>query len=638
MNELVEADVRYLAQQRPEQIKFILSGMAATMQDIEGKAEAMKSQGWFQRMLKTVTGKNKLTLEEIQQNRDKLNTYMAEAVSELYRLGLVDHSIIMSLGTQINEIYMEHTQLKQLLGAFVVKLNEKIDSVDNFHMLITEIDQGVYTNGLPISNICKILSQFDRRILEDPRKLDIIRRGLTKQNIIRDDTITLDNYIADIFSVPMEEAGQVYMELGIMRSSFIANLSTKVMEGYHFLPDLERKLKSRESLIDKLISEENLDRSVAFSTAEIYDDFVNSKLDIQSGISLSSDSTANASNSISSSSDRVDEASEEELRQDFVLCRKMAEHGSANAQHILGDFYNKGDGGVAQDYTQAVHWYRMAAEQGCSDAQNKLGNRYRDGLGVEQDCVQAVYWYRKAAEQGQVYGQRNLAICYETGNGVERNYVQSVYWYRKAAEQGNIDAQCSLGYCYEVGNGVGKDMMQAAYWYRKAAEQGHTIAQYNFGLCYEYGDGTVKSNTQAAYWYKKAAEQGYAKAQYKLGLCYYFGDGVEKNKIQAAYWFKVSAEQGFAKAQYKLGLCYDFGDGVERNGEQAAYWFRKAAEQGDSESQRILGNCYKCGDFYGLEKDYSQAAYWYSKAAEQGNIDARHALESLEEYLKCNQY
>ena len=626
MNELVEADVRYLAQQRPEQIKFILSGMAATMQDIEGKAEAMKSQGWFQRMLKTVTGKNKLTLEEIQQNRDKLNTYMAEAVSELYRLGLVDHSIIMSLGTQINEIYMEHTQLKQLLGAFVVKLNEKIDSVDNFHMLITEIDQGVYTNGLPISNICKILSQFDRRILEDPRKLDIIRRGLTKQNIIRDDTITLDNYIADIFSVPMEEAGQVYMELGIMRSSFIANLSTKVMEGYHFLPDLERKLKSRESLIDKLISEENLDRSVAFSTAEIYDDFVNSKLDIQFGISLSSDSTANASNSISSSSDRVDEASEEELRQDFVLCRKMAEHGNANAQHILGDFYNKGDGGVAQ---------------------NKLGNRYNNGLGVEQDCVQAVYWYRKAAEQGQVYGQLNLAICYETGNGVEQDYVQSVYWYRKAVEQGNLDAQCNLGYCYDVGRGVGKDSMQAAYWYRQAAEQGSSIAQCKLGVCYSNGYGVEKDEIQAVYWYQKSAEQGnvdasillkycnekgHAFAQYQLGVCYQYGEEVKKSKFEAAYWYRKAAEQGNLSAQYQLGLCYDYGDGVVRDGKQAAYWYRKAAEQGDAQAQYTLGNCYLHADFYGLEKSYRQATNWYRKAAKQNHIDARNALKSIKWY------
>lgn len=84
----------------------------------------------------------------------------------------------MSLGTQLNELYADHVQLKQMLGAFVSKLNEKIDSVDNFHMLTTEIGQGVYDTYSPLNAICKIMSQYDNRILNDDRKLDILKRGL----------------------------------------------------------------------------------------------------------------------------------------------------------------------------------------------------------------------------------------------------------------------------------------------------------------------------------------------------------------------------------------------------------------------------------------------------------------------------
>ena len=78
-----------------------------------------------------------------------------------------------------------------MLGAFVSKLNEKIDSVDNFHMLATEIDQGIYSFDTPIFAICKIISQFDKRILDDSRKLDIIRRSMVSQNIINDEQISL---------------------------------------------------------------------------------------------------------------------------------------------------------------------------------------------------------------------------------------------------------------------------------------------------------------------------------------------------------------------------------------------------------------------------------------------------------------
>ena len=294
MDEQVQADVQYLTQQKPEQIQLILSGMAAAMQDIEAKAETMQSQNWFQRMVKTVTGKSKLTLDEIRQNHDKLNMYMAEAVAELYRLGQVDHAVVMSLGTQINEIYADHLQFKQTLGAFAAKLNEKIESVDNFHMLITEIDQGVYTDGPPISSICRVLSQFDRRILEDERKLDIIRRALVQQNILREEPVVLTDYFMQVLDIPITEAGQIYMELGTMRGSFIAPLTMTMMESYHFLPDLARKAKSRTSLIDKVIREENLDETVSLSTQEIYDDFVNSKVDMQRSLSIFAETISNA--------------------------------------------------------------------------------------------------------------------------------------------------------------------------------------------------------------------------------------------------------------------------------------------------------------------------------------------------------
>ena len=68
---------------------------------------------------------------------------MSQAIAELYNRNCIDHQVMLSLGTQLNEIYIDHLQLKNMLGSFVSKLNEKIDSIDNFHMLITEIEQGV---------------------------------------------------------------------------------------------------------------------------------------------------------------------------------------------------------------------------------------------------------------------------------------------------------------------------------------------------------------------------------------------------------------------------------------------------------------------------------------------------------------
>lgn len=214
MNLITKDDINYLAKQSASNLNIILAGMTALMNDIETKVHLMQSQNWFKRMVKTVTGKNKLTLSEIQQNRDKLNAYMAEAIADLYHRNCIDHQIMLGLGTRLNELYVEHLQLKEMLGLFIDKLNEKIDSIDNFHMLTKEIEQGVYSSYSPIVAICMILSQFDKKILEDDRKLDILKRSMIDSNILSDEKIILREYLMSIVDIPMHQVGQIYLELG----------------------------------------------------------------------------------------------------------------------------------------------------------------------------------------------------------------------------------------------------------------------------------------------------------------------------------------------------------------------------------------------------------------------------------------
>lgn len=280
MNTVPTEDIDYLVQQSSGRLNMILAGMTALMSDIENKVAVMESQNWFQRMVKSVTGKNKLTAAEIHQNLDKLNAYMTEAIAGLYNMNRIGHNVMMSLGVQINELYADHKQLKQMLGAFVSKLNEKIDSVDNFHMLITEIDHGVYSQMPPIVAVCKVMSQFDNRILEDDRKLDIIRRSLSSQRILNDDQIRLTEHLAGILEMSIEDMGQVHLELATIRENFMASVILDTMEGYFFLPDLPRKMKDKKVLIEGIIQRENLNPSVLLSIDEIYGAFLHSKIDV----------------------------------------------------------------------------------------------------------------------------------------------------------------------------------------------------------------------------------------------------------------------------------------------------------------------------------------------------------------------
>ena len=93
MNVASTEDINYLAQQSSGRINMILSGMTALMNDTDSKVSSMESQNWFKRMIKTVTGKNKLTQSEIQQNHDKLNAYMSEAIAELYNRNCIVRAV-----------------------------------------------------------------------------------------------------------------------------------------------------------------------------------------------------------------------------------------------------------------------------------------------------------------------------------------------------------------------------------------------------------------------------------------------------------------------------------------------------------------------------------------------------------------
>lgn len=277
-------DINYLTQQSSGKLNMILAGMTALLNDTDNKVAMMENQTWFQKMCRTISGKNKMTKQEIQHNHDKISMYMTQAMTELFEQQCIDHQVMMSLGNQLNELYAEHLQLKQMLGAFVSKLNEKIESVDNFHLLIQEIDKGVYSPYPPIVAICKILSQLDNRSILDDRKMNILQLSMSKQNILNESEYSLSQYLMSIVDVPIEEIGSIYIEMASLRENFMANIIVHMIECYHFLPDMARRLKNKQSVIDSVIAVEQLEPAVTLPIIEIFNDFTNSKQDMVRGL------------------------------------------------------------------------------------------------------------------------------------------------------------------------------------------------------------------------------------------------------------------------------------------------------------------------------------------------------------------
>lgn len=355
-------DINYLAQQSSGKLNMVLSGMTALLNDNERKVDMLESQTWFQRMSRTLTGKNKMTQQEIQRNHDRINLYMSQAMAVLYEQNCIDHQIMMSLGNQINGLYAEHLQLKQMLGAFVSKLNEKIESIDNFHILVTEIEQGIYSAESPVISLCKIIAQLDKRTALDGRKMDILSSGMQQQGILNDTEKTLSEYLMEFTDIEIDSIGAIYLELETIKENYMAGLFLNLIEGYHFLPDMARKLKNKQGVVEEIIKNNQLDSDIKVSTEEIYQDFLTSKiemLDRQVPMEEIQDSTM------------LEDA--EKLFLDckyaeaFEVFENLADRGNGRAMYFLGLYYTLGYETKHIDYEKAKKWYAEGEKCGLTE-------------------------------------------------------------------------------------------------------------------------------------------------------------------------------------------------------------------------------------------------------------------------------
>lgn len=671
MSIVPQKDFNYLAQQSIEKLNMTIAGMTSLMSDIDNKVAAMESQNWFQRMVKTVSGKNKLTREEIKENHDKLNMYMAEAISALYDNGYMHQEVIMSLGTKINELYMDHCQFKQIFHAFVEKLNEKIVSIDNFHMLTTEINQGVYNTVVPMGAICKILSQLDERTLKDQRKLDIIKRSLADQGIINHIPVELSVLLKSILEIPVDEAGQVYLELQVICDNFFANIMMGIMERYHFRPNMEREMLNKDVLIKKIMEENSLDADKKLTLTNIYDNFLENKIDINSGLFTRASAPVTAFISSAESLHSIEKVQintsceeaerlymECKMDEAFELFKESAESGNPRAMFFLSEFYENQYGHVPKDTKKAMQWRRkgyesgdmlaslhmaytmpkesnerrmlidkyfgeifQSANDGDAFAQYQLAKIFFEGYESMQDEKEGLRWLEKSAKEGFWAAIDDIGdVFYSDEEADEEDGRIAVQWFEKGMEKGYSHSYCKMAYCFLMGIGVCENKLRALELFKEAYELGCGDAAWMIGIMYYRGDGVHVDDKQVFQWFRRSAELGCAEGQSNLGDCYYYGKGTQQDWSAAKHWYKLASDGGNDDATVQLGdVAMEENDDV-----QAVAWFRMAAERGYADAQNRLGLCYDNGT--GVEQDAYEAFKWYQKAAEQENKAALYNL------------
>jgi hypothetical protein len=709
---LTGEDIRFLAQQPDAEVGIMLGQMTTLMQNIndlqqdtDDKVAKLESQGWFKRMTNTLFGRNKATKQEIQKNNDKVVTYISQSVAQLYQMNMINERIICSLGNRMNEVYMQVTNMYQeqlnmkaqisqimavqqqtleTMGAFVSKLNEKIESVDNFHMLISEIQNGMYNDSSKLYNMCSILSQLDKRQMDDSRKMNLLRDTMERAGVITQEEFTVQKCLQEIVALPTEKIGLIYMELCNFRQSFPANLFADMIESYHFLSKMERMSKKKELIIQRVMDAYELDADAAFSVADIAESFFENKQECLVNISNIMIDTNNAPTTseiddtellaklndftylsiINSGEEETADADQMFTEIELSRIEILAENGEPIAMYFIAHKL------IGENDAKALDLLKASANKNYPPALLVMG-AYWLGNGTDEDAVIsdqhtanydiAIDYFEKCSNDEKISGiiktfcedfeeiacalqelndHKNafrlrmicakygdlaainmVALHYSAGKGVDQDFSKAFKYYKTAAEQGYPDSQNSLAICYMEGKGCIKDSEEALKWLKKAAEQGHALAQANLATQYYNGDGCEENHFEAFMWYEKAAEQGYVTAQFNLAVLYDNGDGCEENLYEAFKWYKKAAEQGYVTAQFNLAVLYENGDGCEENHYEAFKWYKKAAEQGHVTAQFNLADCYHNGE--GCELDFKEAFKWYKKAAMQGNVDAQ---------------
>jgi len=278
MKYVKEEDLSYFMQQSDADLDMIIAGMSSIFSDTDDKVQAMANQGWFKRIWKTVSGSNRATKEAIQQNNEKLSMYAAEALSELYKRNCIDERMLMSLGQRLNDVYLSQTKLKGMLGQFVVSLNNKIESVNNFHLLITEIDEGLYSRESALISIIEILSQLDNRVIQHTREMNALTTAMEHCSILTDKECSIFQLLDDITNLPAETIGRYYIELSnLSLNSMLAKTFTNAIEQYTMLSRLDKKLKKKDAVFKDIISDNQIDENIKVSSAEIWEDLLASK-------------------------------------------------------------------------------------------------------------------------------------------------------------------------------------------------------------------------------------------------------------------------------------------------------------------------------------------------------------------------
>ena len=269
-----QQDISFILQQPENEVNLMLAGMLSLINKNEILNESLQSQSWCKRMFNTIIGKNKATALEIQQNHDKLNAYVVQVVGQLYDMNKISSQIMVSLGLQITQLYNSHLELKNILFSLASKLNKKIESVDNYHTLLQEIDEGFYTSD--IRGLLSVISQIDYRMISDLKKMELLKKKLSNKNLLgTGNQMSVKSFLIEISNISGDILGAVYADLQLYQTDYIlVALAINTIESWNLLPLSNQKILKKQTVINRIIENVDIDETSEISLDEFYNEVI----------------------------------------------------------------------------------------------------------------------------------------------------------------------------------------------------------------------------------------------------------------------------------------------------------------------------------------------------------------------------
>lgn len=192
----------------------ILAGMTAVINGNESALEKMKNQKWFERIWFTLTGKNKATVAEMKHKRDLLTRYTVMLMKKILEMISGNSRMIAELYRSLSIVYRENNRIAKdinELTGIAERLNEKINSVDTYQNLITDIQNGKYNSTTPLLSLIDLMSSIDERTARDSGKISRIRETMEHNGFDFSKSVNVLELSRQVFALPEGKVGRIYL-------------------------------------------------------------------------------------------------------------------------------------------------------------------------------------------------------------------------------------------------------------------------------------------------------------------------------------------------------------------------------------------------------------------------------------------